>query len=461
MEPKIGLQSRICIIGAGPAGLSHAHYLKKAGYSNVELLEINGDVGGKSYSLTFNNRSFDLGANYLTPDYTHIMEMAREVGAKLYAEKKPIAFNPENGKFEPLMKAVLKDTTLFAFIKSSIRYFILRRKLNKVLPIAGNFGLAGNTDLMVTFDEWLDNNKLGNLKNLFSIPVTMMGYGELNDIAAPYVLRYIGLGTFRTMLLFGAGISIAYPKRFVDGFQRFWQRVSWSLDVRTGVEFTSVKRENGRVTVKYKQHRLKHDGLNTDLFEKTYDYLVLSCPLTLQTLEPFLDLRESEKSMFNSEKVTNRIFGITLLDDAKNMKFDWRVFHIFPQAKINHPAIFAHQFPSNPAFEIYTPMSNDTNPGKLTSLKPEIDQMENEAIALIKSLGGEATKDDILHYDIWKYFYHVSIADFKAGYFDKLEEMQGQNNTFYNMGLNSFELIEPITRYSKYLVSKYYLGKNQ
>ena len=118
MEPKIGLQSRICIIGAGPAGLSHAHYLKKAGYSNVELLEINGDVGGKSYSLTFNNRSFDLGANYLTPDYTHIMEMAREVGAKLYAEKKPIAFNPENGKFEPLMKAVLKDTTLFAFIKA-------------------------------------------------------------------------------------------------------------------------------------------------------------------------------------------------------------------------------------------------------------------------------------------------------------------------------------------------------
>ena len=91
-------------------------------------------------------------------------------------------------------------------------------------------------------------------------------------------------------------------------------------------------------------------------------------------------------------------------------------------------------------------------------LRKRIEKMKEDSIELIKSLGGEATSENILHYDVWNYFYHVNIDDFKAGYFDRLEEMQGQNNTFYNMGLNSFELIEPITRYSKYLVSKYYLG---
>jgi len=342
---------------------------------------------------------------------------------------------------------------------SSFRYFLIRWRLNKVLPVAGNFGLAENAELMVSFDEWLDNNKLSNLKRLFSIPVTMMGYGALKEISAPYVLRYIGTGTFRTMLLFGAGLSLFYPKRFVDGFQRFWQRVSWSLNVRTGVEIKSIRRQNGKVIVKYDQSRLKNDGLHDSSFEKTYDYLVLSCPLTTNTLQPFLDLTEDEKNMFNPSKVRNHIFGITLLSDLKKVKFDYRVFHIFPLAEKNKPAIFAHQFPSSPAYEVYTPMDNDIPDENINAREERIEKMKKEAITLIQSFGGHSTMEDVLHYDMWKYFYHVSLDDFKAGYFDKLETMQGQNNTFYNMGLNSFELIEPITRYSKYLVSKYYVGK--
>ena len=75
---------------------------------------------------------------------------------------------------------------------------------------------------MVSFDEWLKNNELGNLRHIFSVPTTIMGYGDLlKSIPAPYVLRYIGVGTFRCILLFGAKISMAYPKRFADGFSDF------------------------------------------------------------------------------------------------------------------------------------------------------------------------------------------------------------------------------------------------
>jgi hypothetical protein len=458
MDNKIDPRARICIIGAGPAGLTHAHYLKKAGYNNVHLLEINSEVGGKSHTLTFNNRSFDMGANYLTPDYTHIMEMAAEYGAKMYHEKAPIAFNPSTGKFQSLMSAVLKDTSLFAFIWSSIRYLFIRWKLNIALPKAGNIGLTTKSDLMVSFDEWLENNKLGNLRHIFSIPTTMMGYGDLNSIPAPYVLRYIGVGTFRCMLLFGAKISMAYPKRFVDGFQRFWQRVSWGLDIRTNVHVVDIKREQGKVNVKFNIMRINDAGPSSDSFNEEYDYLVLSCPLTVKTLLPFLDLRDNEKAMFNSDKVKYNTFGIVLLNDTSKVKFDWRVFHIFPLATINHPAIFAHQFPENPAFEIYTPMTTIDDESH-ESLHNRIKNIEGQSISVIKNIGGNSSEEDVLHYDIWKYFYHVSLEDFKAGYFDELEKMQGQHNTFYNMGLNSFELIEPIARYSKYLVDRYYIGK--
>ena len=42
--------TRICIIGAGPAGTSAAMYLEKAGYENYVIYEKSGRVGGKAFS---------------------------------------------------------------------------------------------------------------------------------------------------------------------------------------------------------------------------------------------------------------------------------------------------------------------------------------------------------------------------------------------------------------------------
>lgn len=458
MTPKITKDARILIVGAGPAGLSHAHFLRKAGYDKVDLLEINGKVGGKSHTLTYEHKSFDLGANYLTPDYKEILKMAKEVGAKTYAEKNPVAFNPETGKFKPLLKAVMEETSFFAFAKSCIRYYLKRWKLNSILPKAGNIGVANHPELMVSFQQWLEDNNLSNLKRLFSIPVTMMGYGTLDKIAAPYVLRYIGLGTFRTMLLFGAKLSVFYPKRFVYGFQRFWQRVSWDLNVQNSIYIKSITRDNGVIHVTYDAKRLEGDGLATDEVEKEYDYLVLSCPLLKSVLEPFLNLSDQEKQMFDDSRIQKNMFGVVLINDANKTPHPYKVFHIFPEAKINQPSIFAHQFLDRPAYEIYSPMTPVENGNMVFIDKIGIAHIKKTAIETIKSFGGTAEEKDILHYDYWSYFYHVSLDDFKNGYFDQLESMQGSNNTFYNMGLNSFELIEPIARYSKHLVEEYYLG---
>lgn len=66
---KPTLKSSICIVGAGPGGLSMAHYLKKSGYKNITILEKQAEIGGKCLTKNFHGRSFDMGANYLTPDY--------------------------------------------------------------------------------------------------------------------------------------------------------------------------------------------------------------------------------------------------------------------------------------------------------------------------------------------------------------------------------------------------------
>ena len=93
-----GLDHRICIIGAGAGGLSAAHFLKKRGYKNVTVLESTGRVGGKCQSLAYGGRSFDIGANYVTSDYTEVLRLAKEFDATLYTEAKmTVASFPPDG----------------------------------------------------------------------------------------------------------------------------------------------------------------------------------------------------------------------------------------------------------------------------------------------------------------------------------------------------------------------------
>ncbi len=54
MKPE--RKTRIGIIGAGAAGLTAAHYLKKQGYENITLLEKEGRIGGKCDSLTYEGK---------------------------------------------------------------------------------------------------------------------------------------------------------------------------------------------------------------------------------------------------------------------------------------------------------------------------------------------------------------------------------------------------------------------
>ncbi len=60
--------ARICILGAGAAGLSAAWKLRKLGYERVTILETLNRPGGKCLSLRHNGVTLELGAALLMPD---------------------------------------------------------------------------------------------------------------------------------------------------------------------------------------------------------------------------------------------------------------------------------------------------------------------------------------------------------------------------------------------------------
>ena len=36
----------------------------------------------------------------------------------------------------------------------------------------------------------------------------------------------------------------SWPRRFTEGFQRLWERVSWGVDVAANVDITQISRES-------------------------------------------------------------------------------------------------------------------------------------------------------------------------------------------------------------------------
>ena len=81
---------KVCIVGAGPAGLHMALLLKRRGYSDLTIYEKTGRVGGKSYDINYRGVPNPLGTSFTEPSYyDNFIPLAEEFGAELVALPTP------------------------------------------------------------------------------------------------------------------------------------------------------------------------------------------------------------------------------------------------------------------------------------------------------------------------------------------------------------------------------------
>ena len=450
--------SRIAIVGAGPAGLSTAWFLAKEGFRNVTVLEKLGRVGGLCKSLTVDGMSYDLGANYLTWEYQETLAIAREVGATTYAERPytsiDLAPDRKSYRYRSLFDAVLNNASLFSFVLAAARYLTLRSRLRDVIDIPNYLDrIHEHPELCVSFNDWLAAHRLMPLATLFQFPITIMGYGELDDIAAPYALRYMSLRTFLPMVFGRPPVSWivgTWPRRFDDGFERMWERVAWRTDVRLNVNITQVSRsaEGVRITMQYPEQQL-----NELKFVQTtdeYDYLVLACPLTRDVFCSLgLTPNASEQSI--SEAIHVNPYCMTTFWVDK-LEMPEPIAPVLPLPERGTPMAVARQFQDkgNMFTQFYT--------------RPRSGQSDEQVIDAVKSLitllGGVIDKSHARWhtFDDFTYFQHFTPDQIKSGIYSDLASMQGHDATFYVGGATDFELVEPIVVHSKYLVAKHFSG---
>ncbi len=397
------LNSRICIVGAGAAGLSAAEALKEKGYTNVTVLEREAFAGGKCRSVEIEGKIYELGAGAVAHGHTNVMNLAKKYDAKM--DK----VNFEGSLFlgPKIPKKVLRS------VIELIRYYKLSKKYAKDLEP----GYAGvSKDLCVPFSEFADKNGIAYLAKLFLPHSTGFGYGYFDEVPAAYMLTYNSLGLIKSFLKRKLYV-------FPDGMQCLWETVANHHNVIYECEIEGIERGE-------KVHVLTNKG------DMEFDRLILTAPLDESV--DYLDVQPKEMELFGKIKYVDYVNFMCVL-----IGFPEKIGYIpnnLSRSKSGHPVFWYYRHKGTHLYNFYI----------LGDWKITDEEMQKNIEEVVRREGGSVEEfQSAVH---WKYFPHVSSKDMADGFYDQLESLQGVKNTYYAGEIMNFSSVELSSAYSYSLI---------
>ncbi len=407
--------ARIGIIGAGAAGLSAALALGRAGYANVTVLEESGRVGGKCCSFLHDGRSYELGAGALTRSYVNVRALLREHGMSAVpgasglfvdVDTRATSFVPPPLTGEGWWRLGVEGVRLYAALRAV-----------RGLGRPGFRGLA--PELMVPFSDWARDNRVERAAALIEPWFTGFGYGYLDEVPAAYVLKYVAL----------FGFPIYEIKD--GGYQALWEKVARGLDVRLRAGARKIDRSGANAPV----------VVDTEAGRFLFDALILACPLDRALA--VLDAAPEERELFSKIRYNDyHVIGVDV-EGAPDARYGFFPKH-FVREHAGQVVFFYRRWLESEMTLFYT----SPRPG--TSIE------ESTAIvrAAVERLGGRVRSVHTEH--AWRYFPHVTTADLTAGFYERLEALQGRRRTWLTGEICAFTAVESVAAYSRALVERFF-----
>lgn len=452
---------RICIIGGGPAGTSMAMYLQKNGYHNYVIYEKSDRVGGKAFSPLmkvknkngeWEDRTIEMGAVMGCGTYFAVHE-CEEFGHTSHLDGPPMGRRfmntdgtPQKSSKLALLKKVIKMNKLSKLLKQKYEGYDVNGHRGVAqgryegpcpspeLKLAHIEGENENLkDLSMPFSEFLKKNGCEDAELVWKGPFTSFGYGYFDEIPAAYVLKYLDAFTVRQFL------STGKLWTWKNGTQSIWEGVNAHLEhpAILNSEVTKVERRDGKVYV----------SVNGGEAEE-FDRLIICTPL-----EMFLnygDPTEEEKELF-SKIVHKEYFTMAVrTEEEKSPEISYYYFDNMTNETRGHLMVFYHRWPdAGPQPLVTFTLRNHEGmedvpfeEARLTTLK----DMEKSGLPVQKTE----------RIDDWYYFPHVSSKDYADGWYDKVEALQGQKNTYFAGEVMSFGDMEETAEYSRDLVRRFF-----
>ena len=230
---------KVCILGAGPSGLSFARELLKNGIDSFLVLEAEDTPGGLCRSKTVNGSPLDIGGG-------HFLDVKRKAVLDFLFELMP---ETEWNRFVRIAKIRIRGHEIDHPMEANIWQLPIDDQIDFLESIAKAGSIKGTSE-PEKFNEWI-RWKLGDLisdeymipynKKIWSIPIQEIGTYWLNKL--PSV-------SFRDTLksclehqskgLLPAHGEFYYPKRY--GYGEVWCRMGFELGerLRLGCPVTSI-----------------------------------------------------------------------------------------------------------------------------------------------------------------------------------------------------------------------------
>ena len=461
---------RICIIGGGPAGISAAMYLEKQGYSNYEIYEKLNKIGGKSYSpkieVNGEKRSYETGAIMGACTYHAVHEVEEFAGVghddgpnmrRMYRDasgKEIFPFDVKKdfslGKLFGLLKLKKQMKKLVQIMETKYkgydcyghrgvaqgRYSGLSKGMDDALQLieGENENLK---DLALPFDEFCRKNGVEEVMRIWVGPYTSFGYGYFDEIPAGYVMKYLDTTTaieFVNMRLW----------TWKEGTQSIYEAANKKLmhPAHLMSEVVKVVRPEGekiKVTIRDK------DGERTEEFDR----LIVTTPL--DWFKDYADATEEEKELFSKIIHEKYVDFIGTFDENAGPTISGYIFDNMTPDRLGHAMVYYHRWEdlgANCPSVVYA-LRNHMGDEDV-SYEYTIDTMLED----MKKCGFPV-KDR--HYEQESYYCpHVSPKDYADGWYDKLEALQGNKNTYYAGEIISFGDMEDTCAASKDIVTRFF-----
>ena len=480
---------RICIIGAGPAGLAAAMYLEKKGYTNYTIFEKANRVGGKCFSpkmkVTHNGvteeKSFETGAIMGAITYHAIHEL-EEFGGYHHAgpdwkENEPNMrreFRTLDGKvYEPFNpKSNFTFKKLFGLLKLKKQM----KQLNEIMQTKyfgydcyGHLGVAkgeyyglskgvegycGATkensfpnyikgsnpnlkDLALPYNEFCKLNGVERVQDIWLAPFTSFGYGYFDEIPAALVMKYLDVTTalqFVNMKLW----------TWEDGTEQIFVHVNDKLKnpAILNTEVVKVERPEGKVlvTVKYK------DEVRTEEFDK----LIVTTPLDL--FKDIADATKEEKELFSKIVHERYCDFIATFEEGKSPNISGYMLDNMVPDRLGHAMVYYNrwQYLDRDCPATVYALRNHNGDKETVSFDYTIKTMTEDMEKV-----GFPIKEKFYVQEVY-YCPHVSCEEYADGWYDKVEAIQGAKNTYYAGEILSFGDMEDTCAISKDIVERFF-----
>lgn len=409
-------RTRIAILGAGPAGLSAAEALQAKGYTQVTVFEQADHAGGKCRSIEYQGRSYELGAGIVAENNQAVIKLAKKYGVPYGPVEfgKSILVDSQTG--QPLEKKPL-TSKLYTAHKLFFKY---RQLTKRFRSLAEPGFLNVHSDACLPFSVFAKQHQLELVAEEFAPFFTGFGYGYFEHVPAAYVLKYYSWETVK-----------AFAKRqmykFPGGIQSLWTAVAKNKQVLYNTHVNKIERHHG-VTLTIGSKKLE------------FDQLILTTPL-----DEFLNYGEAGKEEQNLfSKITYcdyRTYACVLNGFPAVSGYLPGNYH---PSRAGHPVFWYQRYTDSNLYTFYV----------LGDWQISDQQVIPNIERLVHQLGG--TLSQVLTTAHWKYFPHVNTQTMQHGFHDQLDNLQGQQHTYYAGELLNFSTVGSSAAYAEHLVERFF-----